>query len=175
MVLRNGGQAIPALLVLAACGAGTPMSAGEATEKLREEFSDDEYTVTWLNVVERDEPGDFRAFIDRVKKNDAEATETQLCNASLTSNSTSWNCQAARPSIMVQAANLLIEDYRSREIEVRAYHLARTGKGNAFTGYFELVEPNSRQSLRVPCKGDQVELNFDIDCDLAYGEAGTET
>lgn len=175
MDFRRWGPTVPAFLMIVACGAGMPATINEATEKLRERFNDDDYKVTWLNVVEKDEPGNFRAFIDRVKDDDPKSTETQLCNASVSSNSSSWTCKAAKPSIMTQAANLLIKDYESRKIEVRNYHLERTGNGNAFTGYFELVEPGSGELLQVPCKGEQVEMNFDLNCDLAYSgeEAGT--
>lgn len=175
MNFRKWGPAVPAFLMIAACGAGTPATVDEATEKLREKFNDDDYKVTWLNVVEKDEPGNFRAFIDRVKNDDPKSTETQLCNASISSNSSNWACQAAKPSIMTQAADLLIKDYESRKIEVRDYHLERTGNGNDFAGYFELVEPRSGELVQIPCKGEQVEEDFDIDCDLAYGEEEADT
>ena len=69
--------------------------------------------------------------------------------------------------MMTQAANMLIKDYASRKIEVRDWHLERTGKDNEFTGYFELVDPASGQSLKIPCKGDQKESDFDINCDMS--------
>jgi len=170
MDIRKWGPSFPAFLLVAACGAGTPATVDEATAKLRDGFSDDEYSVTWLNVVAKDEPGKFRAFIDRVKKDDPNTTETQLCDASITSNSSSWTCKAAKPSIMTQAANMLTKDYESRKIEVRGHHLERTGQGNAFKGYFELVEPSSGKPVRIPCKGDQKEGNFDINCDQSNGD-----
>lgn len=174
MNLSRQLSTIPVLLMVAACGAGTPLTEDQAKDKLRESFSDDGYKVTWVNVVPKAEPGKFRAFIDRVKDNDPEKNETQLCNTTLTSNSSSWTCQAAKPSIMTQAANMLSKDYKSRNIEVRNYHLERTGNGNAFTGYFEVTNPATGKAVRVPCKGDQKEANFDIDCDQSYAE-GQET
>ena len=105
-----------------------------------------------------------------MKDDDPETNETQLCNATVTSNSSSWSCNSAKPSMMTQAANRLIRDYESRKIKVSDYHLERTGKGNAFTGYIELVDPNTRKLVKVPCKGDQKETNFDIDCDQSFSD-----
>jgi hypothetical protein len=170
MNIRKWGPTIPAFLVVAACGGGTPATVDEVKEKLSESMTDDDYTVTWVNVVEKEEPAKFQAFIDRVKKDDPETDETKICNVSMTSNSSSWSCQAAKPSMMTQAAKMLLKDYASRKIEVRDYHLERTGEGNAFTGYFELVNPNNGQSVKIPCKGDQKEAKFDIDCDQSYGK-----
>ena len=92
MKLGKWGSVIVPALTLAACGAGTPATVEEATAKLREGFADDEYNVTWINVMAKEEPGKFRAFIDRVKKGDPATNETKLCDATITSNSSSWNC-----------------------------------------------------------------------------------
>jgi len=155
MNLGKWGLAIPAFLVLAACGTGTPATVDEANEKLREKFTDDEYSVTWINSVEKDEPGNFRVFIDRVKMDNPAETETKLCNASVTSNSSSYSCSnSAKPSIMTQAANLLIKDYESRKIKVRGHHLERTGNGNAFSGYFDLENRETGQ----PASGSDLTL-----------------
>ncbi len=143
---------------------GTPATVEEATEKLREKFADDEHDVTWINVVAKEEPGTFRAFIDVVKKGDPATNETKMCNATIMSNSSNWNCQAAKPGMMTQAANMLIKDYEKRRIEVRSWHLERTGKDNEFAGYFELVDPRNGQTLKIPCKGDQIEGDYDIKC-----------
>ena len=164
---------IPVALTLTACGSGTPATVEEAAEKLRKDMADDEYEVTWVNVIPKAEPGEFRAFIDRVKKGDPATNETKLCDATITSNSSSWSCQAAKPSMMTQAAEMLVKDYATRNIEVRNWHLERTGKDNEFAGYFELAEPGSGNTLKIPCKGDQKEADFDINCDQSYGEQGS--
>jgi hypothetical protein len=168
--LRKAG-AIAILAGIAACGAGTPATQQEAEETLREKFADDDYHVTWIHAMAKDEPGEFRVFIDRVEKGDPQATETQLCNASVSSNTHTYSCKVTKPGMMNQAAEVLVKEYTSRGLEVKGYHVERSGKGNAFTGYFELVDPSNGLVVQVPCKGDQVELNSDIECDPAYADA----
>jgi proteasome lid subunit RPN8/RPN11 len=56
-----------------------------------------------------------------VKKDDPETNETKLCNVSMTSNSSSWNCQGAKPSIITQAA------IHPREVIRRGLDLGATG------------------------------------------------
>jgi hypothetical protein len=162
---------LPAATALQACS-GSPASVGDVTEKLRGEFSDDGYEVTWLNVTEKKEPGTFKAIVDRIKGGDPETEETMICNVSATTNSSSWTCQTAKPSIMIQAAEMLKKDYASRQINVREYNLRRTGHGNDFAGYFVLATPNGQQQSRIPCRGSQDGTDFKIDCDPSYGEDG---
>jgi hypothetical protein len=170
MILHRFAPAVLACLLLAACGAGTPATVTQATETLREEMADDEYSVAWVGVVAKGEPGNFRATVDRVKTKDPDSSETQLCDASVSTNSHSYTCNTVKPAIMTQAANLLIGEYASKGVQVRDYHLERSGNGNAFTGYFELVDPATSESVRVPCKGDQKETDYTIDCDPSYAD-----
>lgn len=73
---------------------------------------------------------------------------------------------------MTQAAEMLIKDYARRNIAVRDWHLERTGKGNAFAGHFELADSVSGESLKIPCKGNQQEADFDINCTPPQGDGG---
>lgn len=162
---------LPCMAAVTACG-GSPASVADATEKIREAFDKDDHEVTWLNVTKMDEPGKFLAIVDRVTKGDPATEETLICNASVMSNSSSWTCQTAKPSIMIQAAEMLKKNYQSRKIAVPEYNLRRTGEGNNFAGYFVLVSPDGRQRIRIPCRGTEEGTDFNIDCDQAYGNDG---
>lgn len=173
MNIFKTSMAIAAFGMVVACGAGTPATKDEAEKTLREKMADDDHDISWINAEAKEEPGDFKVFVDRVEKGKPDATETQICNATVSSNSHSYSCQSTKPNMMVQAAEVLLKDYTSRKIEVKGYHLERSGKGNAFAGYFELIDPSNGQLVKVPCKGDQKEFNSDIDCDPKYAdEAG---
>lgn len=163
---------LPVAAMVQSCS-DAPASVAEVTEKLRGEFSDDGYEVTWLNVTAKGEPGAFDAIVDRVEGGDPKTEETMFCDVSATANSSSWTCRTAKPSIMIQAAEMLKRDYASRGIDVPEYTLRRTGTGNDFAGYFILSAPGGEGSARVPCKGSQQGTDFKIDCDPAYGERST--
>ncbi len=174
MDYRHTMQLLPIAAALSSCN-GTPASVADASEKLRAEFGKDGYEVTWLNVVEKNEPGTFGAIIDRISGGDPQTEETLICSVSATSNSSSWTCQTASPSIMIQAAEMLKKDYESRKITVLEYNLRRTGTGNEFAGYFVLAGPPGKETLRIPCKGNQDGTDFTIDCDQSFGEDTTKT
>lgn len=160
--------------VVSSCGAGTPASVADVEELMKKELSEDDYTVTWVGVEPAAEPGEFKVIVDRRKGEDAATEQTMLCNVSATSNSNSRTCQTAEPSIMNQAADMLVKQYEERQLEVRNYTLKRTGEGNKFAGSFLIADPASGEQLEVPCTGDQNGQKFDISCEQEGAEAAPE-
>lgn len=162
---RGAGIAVASVAVLSSCGSGTPATVADVEQLMRNEFSEDDFTVSWVGIEPAGEAGDFKVVVDREKANDLKSQQTLLCNVSATSVSHSRTCQTAVPSIMNQAAQMLVDQYEGRQLDVRHYELRRTGTGNTFAGYFLIADPASGEQLQVPCTGDHEGTRFDINCE----------
>lgn len=162
-----------AAMLVSACGGGEPLSADAVKEKLRDELTKNDQTVVWVNVVAKEEPGKWRAFIDRRTGDDFDTEETLLCNVSATTNSSTRTCQTADPSIMRRAVKMLKENYASRNLEVRELILKRTNDGNKFGGHVVVINPTNGQPTSIPCQGDQPDDDFTVDCNQKFAEPGS--
>lgn len=173
MTLRPLACCLLLCTLLTACN-DRPFTAGQVADKLRVEFADENHDVTWINVTPAGKPGKFHVIADRIGKNGRGGEDTLICEASATVSTSSWSCRTASPAIMVQAAEKLKAHYEGRGMKVGQYHLARTGKGNDFAGYFVISAPNDGPVASIPCRGRQNGLDFHLDCNFSFGEAAAK-
>ena len=156
--------AVPAILVVSACGGGKPKTAEEVRQTLLTELVKDNQTIPWLNVIPEKEAGKFTAIVDRREGNAPDSEETLICHVSAFESSSTRYCDPIEPSILARSAKMLADNYKSRNLVVRDLQLHRTGEGNKYGGYIVIAEPKSGQQAKVPCRGDQQGTDFSIDC-----------
>ncbi|NNC73816.1 MAG: hypothetical protein HKN78_13205 [Sphingomonadaceae bacterium] len=151
-------------LALANCSGGEPGTAQDAEDYVRENFEDNGDEVSWVHAEDGEEPGNFTVYADVSTPGEEGSDETKRCNVSVASMSRSQTCQSLSPSIITQAANLLVEDYQSRGIEMTEHAFERNGEGFAFGGQAILRLQASGERASVECTGTQEGTRFNIDC-----------